>query len=356
MDVTGLPTLPATRNLKSAFHTIRRLSNHRHPVMSLKGPVAIVGGGIAGLTLALSLRAQNIASIVYEASSPEERFAGAVMLSPNSLHVLNKLGILEHFKSKGWPFQKVNIVTTEGRKLDEQYLGDKAIFGYDALRVYRNALIKSLKDACTERGVDVRYNKKFISIVSESEKDITIAFNDGTEASHSLLFAADGIHSKIRAAVLPEKDPVYTGVLVVAGAVASSSLANTGTHDLTQPVAEAAREQQPPFVMAPQNADATEFLIGTQRLHPEEDREGWARIAKDRDFHRKFLLDGIEQRSELMQSAGRGIIEESIYTWPFYITPHLERWHSEQGRVVIIGDAAHSLSPTMVSASLCSPA
>jgi 2-polyprenyl-6-methoxyphenol hydroxylase-like FAD-dependent oxidoreductase len=321
--------------------------------MSLKEPIAIVGGGIAGLTLALSLHAQNISSIVYEASTPEERFAGAVMLSPNSLHVLDKLGILQNIKSKGWAFQKVNMITTEGRKLDEQYLGDKAIFGYDALRVYRNVLVNSLKDACSERGIDVRYNKKFISIISESEKDITNAFNDGTEATHPLLFAADGIHSKIRAAVLPNKDPVYTGQLVVAGAVASSSLAKSSTHDLTQPVAEAAREKQPPFIMAPQNANASEFLIGTQRQHPEEDREGWARIAKDHDFHMKFLLEGIEQRSELMQSAGRGIIKESIYTWPFYITPHLERWHSEKGRVVIIGDAAHSLSPTMVSFPLC---
>ncbi|ETN37224.1 uncharacterized protein HMPREF1541_08214 [Cyphellophora europaea CBS 101466] len=309
--------------------------------------IGIIGGGIAGLSTALALRSQNIPSVIYEASTAKERFAGGIMLSPNSLHILDQLDIYSRIRAKGWSFQTVEFTEPDGQSVDKQYLGSKEVFGYDALRIYRNTLLQSLKSACAERNIPIQYSKKFTSIVSETSSAVTIGFVDGTQATHALIVAADGIHSKVRTAVIPNSDPVYTGILVVAGAVPLSALANPKNMSLTQPLAEAGTHSQPAFIMAPQNPDATDFLAGTQRRHPEEDREGWARIAADRKFHREFLLEGLEHRSELMQSAAKGITDESIYTWPFYISPKLERWHSEKGRVVIIGDGAHSLSPVM---------
>lgn len=309
--------------------------------------IGIIGGGIAGLAMALSLHSQNVKRVIYEAATSEERFAGAVMLSPNSLHILNKLGIYDRIGADGWFFQTVKVIEPSGETTDQQYLGSKEAFGYDALRVYRNSLLQALKGKCAERGVDIQYCKKFTSIVSEDTSSVTIGFADGTQATHSVLVAADGIHSKVRAAIIPNSDPVYTGILVVAGAVPLSALSNPNGIPLVQPLAESGINNQPSFLLAPQNPAATDFLAGTQRRHAEETREGWARIAADRKFHRDFLLEGVEHRSELMQSAARGITDESIYTWPFYVTPRLERWHSEQGRVVVIGDGAHALSPTM---------
>lgn len=310
--------------------------------------IGIIGGGIAGLTMALSLHAQNVTSTIYEAAEPKERFAGAVMLSPNSLEILDKLNIYDRLHPDGWFFQTVKIMDTAGNTEDEQYLGSKEAFGYDALRVYRNSLLKSLKEACAERKITVQYSKKFSSIVSEDASSVTIGFADGTQATHPIIIGADGIHSKVRNAIIPNSDPVYTGILVVAGAVPLSSLDNPTNIPLIQPLAESGTNNQPSFLLAPQNPSASDFLAGTQRRHPEETREGWARIATDHKFHREFLLEGIEHRSELMQSAARGITDDSIYTWPFYITPKLERWHSEKGgRVLIVGDGAHALSPTM---------
>lgn len=315
--------------------------------MANSGPIAIVGAGIAGLTAALSLHAENIESVIYEASTADERFAGAVMMSPNSLSILDKLDIYNRIKSDGWHFQSVGFIEPTGETTDQQYLGSKEAFGYDALRVYRNSLLKALKAACTERNLAVQYSKKFTSIVSEDASSVTIAFADGTQATHSILLAADGIHSKVRTSIIPNSEPVYTGILVVAGAVPLSALKNPNDTALTRPLAESGTNGQPTFLLAPQNPEATDFLAGTQRRHAEETREGWARIATDHKFHREFLLEGLEHRSELMASAARGITDESIYTWPFYITPQLTRWHSEHGRVVVIGDGAHAISPTM---------
>jgi 2-polyprenyl-6-methoxyphenol hydroxylase-like FAD-dependent oxidoreductase len=315
--------------------------------MSNSHAIGIIGAGIAGLVTALSLQAQGIKSVIYEASTADERFAGAIMLSPNSLHILDQLQIYQKIKSGGWEFRTVQFIEPNGEAVDSQYLGSREAFNYDALRVYRNIFLRALKSACADRGVAIEYSKKFTSIVSEDSSSVTIAFTDGTKAIHPFIIAADGIHSKVRTAIIPSSDPVYTGILVVAGAVPGSALKNPNNTALTQPLAESGTHGQPSFLLAPQNPEATDFLAGTQRRHPEETREGWARIATDRKFHRDFLLQGIEHRSELMQSAARGITDDSIYTWPFYITPKLERWHSEKGRILVIGDGVHSISPTM---------
>ena len=314
--------------------------------MATTAQVAIVGAGLAGLGAALSLHAQGVSSVIYEAATAEHRFAGAIMLSPNALQILDKLGIYKQIVSEGWEFETVKFVEVSGEITDQQYLGSKEAFGYKALRIYRNTILNAMKTVCGKRGIKIEYSKKFTSIVSESDKDVTVEFADGTSATHSLLLATDGIHSKIRKAIDPNSDPIYTGILVVAGAVPRSSFAET-TLPLEQPLAETGAAGQPAMLLAPQNPDCTDFLVGTQRRYPEQDRAGWARIASDRKLQRDFLLEGVEHRSPLMQSAARGIEEDSIYTWPFFVVPPLPKWHSEHGRAVCLGDAAHAVPPTM---------
>jgi 2-polyprenyl-6-methoxyphenol hydroxylase-like FAD-dependent oxidoreductase len=318
--------------------------------MSTDSTVAIVGAGLAGLGAALSLHAQGISSTIYEAATASERFAGAIMLSPNALSILDKLDVYKKVISSGWEFETVKFVEVDGKVTDQQYLGSKDVFGYKALRIYRNTILKALKDACAERGITILYGKKVTSIASETASSATIEFADGAQATHPLILATDGIHSRIRTSLFPQSTPTYTGILVVAGAVPLSALDKSALpKDLTlnQPIGETPSNAQPPFLLAPQNPTATDFLAGTQRRYPEQSREEWARVNSDRAFQRNFLLEGIEGRSALMQSAARGIVDESIYTWPFYVVPPLPKWHSEVGRVVVIGDAAHAVPPTM---------
>ncbi|KAI1445842.1 hypothetical protein F5Y02DRAFT_417760 [Annulohypoxylon stygium] len=75
--------------------------------MALTSPparVAIVGGGLAGLTLALALHDLNIPSTVYEARSEDFDQGGGIMLSPNALRVLGSVGVYERIRSKSLQF------------------------------------------------------------------------------------------------------------------------------------------------------------------------------------------------------------------------------------------------------------
>ena len=306
--------------------------------------VAIVGAGLGGLGLALALNSHSISCSIYEQTPKEGRFAGAVMLSPNSLRILDHYGLYQRLSKQGLNFEYVDFQNVDGTSSDHQFLGSKEQFGYNALRIYRNALLAELTKACHDRGIAIHYGKKFKSITKETEENAAIEFVDGDAVTTDLLIAADGIHSKIRQSLFPGVMAKYNGILVVAGAVKKSKLSFPPNERADSPIMQVG--QGGAFIMAPQNTDGSEWLAGTQRVYPEQDRAGWKTIAADKAFQHAYLEEGFEHRSELVKSAIKNIEEDSMYIWAQHTLPKLPSWTSEKSRVVIIGDAAHAIPPT----------
>jgi 2-polyprenyl-6-methoxyphenol hydroxylase-like FAD-dependent oxidoreductase len=101
------------------------------------------------------------------------------------------------------------------------------------------------------------------------------------------------------------------------------------------------------FVIAPQEVDGSEVLIGKQkRIAENHDRAGWNRISADKEALVKFLQQDTEHFPEFVQNAVSNIPHGKINVWPFYIVPKLEKWTSEKRRVLILGDAAHAIPPS----------
>jgi 2-polyprenyl-6-methoxyphenol hydroxylase-like FAD-dependent oxidoreductase len=157
--------------------------------------VAIIGSGLAGLSLALALHQQNIPCTVYESRSSPLNIGGAVMLSPNALKVLDALEVYDRVRTKGFNFELLEYRDVAGNLQETYEFGGKEKYGYPGLRIYRHQLISELLAMLGEKGVPIVFGKKFTKVISETEKEVTWEWADGTSQSADILVGADGIHS-----------------------------------------------------------------------------------------------------------------------------------------------------------------
>lgn len=303
--------------------------------------VAIIGAGLSGLTLALCLYKQSIPCTIYESRAASLDIGGAIMLSPNALRVLDAIGIYETIKPRGFEFQKLHFYTN--KPLDSYEFGDRSKYGYDALRIYRFELIGALLSSVKTKGIPIEYGKKFTQVISESETEVTWEFEDGTKGHASCLVGADGIHSRVRKYLYPTLEPRFTNAMGVTAAVPISQLKLSDVFQLPITIMN---PKHGAFVIAPQQHDGSEVLIGKQKRAPELGRDGWNKLLNDKEWCVDFLRQGSEDFPEIVKSAVSNIPLDKINLWPFYMVPKLDTWASKGSRVVILGDAAHAIPPT----------
>ena len=335
--------------LISSIHTT--LSNYCPFKKAKPDPVehvAIIGAGLSGLTLALALHQHSIPCTIYEARPAPLDIGGAIMLSPNALRILDQLGVYARIRAEGYHFDKLHFRSPADQPLDEYAFGGEAEYGYRGLRIYRHVLIRELSAMVEDAGVPIHYRKKFLRVVSETDAGVVWEFEDGATGTTSpsaaaCLVGADGIHSKVRKHLYPELEPKFTNAMGVTAAVPTAQLQAPEGYNLPVTIMN---KQHGAFVIAPQQRDGSEVLIGRQKRAPELDQEGWGRLMDDKEWCVDFLRQGAGDFPAVVQRAVSEIEPGKINVWPFYVVPKLDSWSSARGRVVILGDAAHAIPPS----------
>jgi 2-polyprenyl-6-methoxyphenol hydroxylase-like FAD-dependent oxidoreductase len=166
--------------------------------------VAIVGGGICGLTTAVALERRGCSPTVYEAASAYEPVGAGILLQTNAMLVFDHLGLADAIREAGNPLEGGGLRAPDGRYLTRFDLDgmDRREFGHGFVTVHRADLQELLLDALD---AEVRTGKDCVAV---DETDPPVArFADGTTASPDLLVGADGIHSAVREAVAPGVEP-----------------------------------------------------------------------------------------------------------------------------------------------------
>ncbi|KAH7420198.1 kynurenine 3-monooxygenase [Cadophora sp. MPI-SDFR-AT-0126] len=224
--------------------------------------IAIIGAGLAGLTLSLALHAHSIPSTIYELRTPDIHTEGALILGPNALSILHSLSIYNRIKSHSFLFSKLVYKDNQYNSIDKYYLSDEKLFGFNALRVYREILLQELRNTIKERGIDVQYNRKFTKVVSEDKNSVVFKFADGTREEASILISADSIHSKVRQYTHPDIKPIYSGLLAITSAVETSKLRFP---EPDYPPVSSVHSKHSAFAFATQNPQGTEILSSPKK-------------------------------------------------------------------------------------------
>jgi salicylate hydroxylase len=305
------------------------------------GNIAIVGGGIGGLTAALALIRHGIEVEVYEQAPELKELGAGVQISSNGTRVLYALGL-------GPAIEKLGVVVagkeirlwSSGQTWKLFDLGAESVerYGFPYMMFHRGDLHGVLLDAIRrERPGAIRLGRKCTG-VTQTLDAVEMQFESDGPAAASLVVGADGVQSRVRLAVFGADRPEFTGivawrVLVPRERVPPGIKMDVGTN-WVGPGGH--------VVHYPVRGGALLNLVGL--LERDDWRvESWT-VQGSRD---EFSSDFRNWHADIHAMIRSG---DTPYKWALFARPPMPAW--TRGRVTLLGDACHSMLPMLAQGAV----
>jgi len=293
--------------------------------------IAIVGGGIGGLTLAIALRRRGLDADIYE-QTPELREVGAaVALSANATRFYEQFGLGPQLASCA--FEVEALVYRDGRT--GRVVGKHPVspsyrdrFGGPYYGIHRPDLQAILSSAVgLER---IRLSKRLVGI-DDAGARASLRFDDGSTAEADLVVGADGARSFVRRWMLSYDDALYSGCSGFRGVVPLEKLPSL-------PDPTALQFWMGPgghLLHYPMGRDHINFLLVERHPAPWPQRD-WVAPAAEGEQLRHFST----WHPAVVEMITANPVSDR---WGLFHRPPLGRW--TRGHVTLLGDAAHQLAP-----------
>lgn len=292
----------------------------------------IAGAGIAGPVAAIALARAGISAEIIETRDGAEGDEGLFLgLASNGHRVLEGLGLdacvrrQPHIRTP-----QIAFFGGRGNRIAEVTNGHSA--GDAPITLMRRSLHRALSAEAERRGIPVHRGHS-VTGYRQDAKSVVVRCADGRELRADLLIGADGVRSKVRAAMPGERvRPEYTGLMNLGGVVPQSGLQPTdgemrmvwGTRAF---FGYAVRDDGEAWWFA--NVGAAEEPPKNEHKSAHQNWAAQLMALFVEDF--PLITDLIRRTSE-------------IHAYPIHDLPHVPRW--QDGRVLLIGDAAHATSPS----------
>jgi salicylate hydroxylase len=293
--------------------------------------VAIVGGGVGGLTAAVALTRKGFDVEVLEQAAAVEPVGASLQLGPNALRLMDALGLLGAMREVGVRPDAVDFVRwDDGRLLLHTELGERAEahFGAPQLDFFRPDLHRVLVDALPP-GV-LRLGQR-VERVEQDGEGVKLRTAAGERVRADAVVAADGIRSQLRQQLVGADSPVFSGTVVYRGVARREDVVDLHPDRLN-------------FYWLGPYRHGVSYWISAGRLlavncavqDAEWSRESWTLEAPHDEAAQAFagwhppLLERIRHVGTMLRGA-------------VFVRRPLEHWSFD--RVTLLGDAAHAMEP-----------
>ena len=276
--------------------------------------IAILGGGIAGLSLGCTLLKEGIPAVIFEKMSEETSHGAAISLSSNALRLLDRLDIYNDLRNKSFIHSKATI---QGPK--------KSICSFntpEVLTTRRQTLMTLLHSRFKSLGGDINFDHNLINF---DAKKCEVTFSNNKKYYFKHLAACDGIRSSIRDSFFQaNQNPEYSGYSAWRG-IGKSALKKInfalgpGSHVVSYPI----------------NNDGDVSFVAV-RKEDFQFKESWKELGSLSNLLKDFSTFDSSNFPELKA-------EEPLYKWGIYIRPPLQSMTAKN--ITLVGDAAHPMVP-----------
>ena len=310
------------------------------PKNKSKLSIAVVGAGMGGMAAAATLRQAGFDVQVYEQASRFARIGAGIQMMPNSMRVLRSIGIEERLRETSFaPYSHLNRDGYTG-EITRELPMPESLYGAPYLCMHRGDLHDALCSAVPQQIVHL--GKKLTGL-DQAGGRVTLHFEDGTTANADAVVGADGVHSVVRDSIVGPDAPIHRGRIAYRAVFPAKLM---GGFDIG-PSRTKWWGRDRHIVIYYTRADKSELYFVTSVPEPAEwlTRESWSAKGDVQELREAYADFHQDVRNVLNACP-------DCHKWAILEREPLPRW--SDGRVVLLGDSAHPMTPYMAQGAATS--